>query len=258
MQLHLLPPRLLRRLDQDVKRLPQMLLVRLRTPAHHPNDIPPAHHAARQHDLPPRINHLIDILRDRVPENLLVDPRAPVHGPRPHPQDRHRERRPADDREQVRAVAHPRGELLAEPDVVREVGAHALHAVGADDEPDLQAAEAPAERDLPVAVVGHEAALAVHVAQVGGRDGEGVDEVGALFDVEEGGVEVGEEPFVHVGVKGVEGGKAGGVVLVFREDQGDAGVGGVDMDPDGGVVSDDGGDFGEVVYGAGGGCACGC
>ena len=139
--------------------------------------------------------------------------------------------------------------------MVGEVGAHALHAVGADDEPDLEAAEAPAQRDLPVAVVGHEAALAVGVAQVGGRDGEGVDEVLALPDVEEGGVEVGEEPFVHVCVEGVEGGEGGGVVFVLGEDEGDAGVGGVDVDPDGGVGGGDGGDGGEVVYCAGGGCA---
>ena len=75
-------------------------------------------------------------------------------------------------------------EELAEPDVVSDVGFEAVGAVGAEDEPDLQGAEAPAEGDLPVAVVGDEAGGGEVVAQVGGRDGEGVGEITAALDIE--------------------------------------------------------------------------
>jgi len=75
-------------------------------------------------------------------------------------------------------------EELAELDVLADVGSETGGAVGAEDEPDLQGAEAPAEGDLPVAVVGDEAGGGEVVAQVGRGDGEGVGEVAAALDVE--------------------------------------------------------------------------
>lgn len=75
-------------------------------------------------------------------------------------------------------------ELRAQMDVVADMGFQAVDAVGAQDEPDLEGAEAAAEGDLPVAVVGDEAGVGEVVAEVGGGDGEGVGEVAAAFDVE--------------------------------------------------------------------------
>lgn len=69
-------------------------------------------------------------------------------------------------------------------DVVANVGFQAGDAVGAQDEPDLEGAEAATEGDLPVAVVGDEAGGGEVVTEVGGGDGEGVGEVTAAFDVE--------------------------------------------------------------------------
>ena len=42
---------------------------------------------------------------------------------------------------------------------------------------------------------------------------------------------------------------------VFRADQGSAGVGGVDVHPDVGMLCEDGGEGAEGIDGAGGGCA---
>lgn len=131
-----------------------------------------------------------------------------------------------------------------------------MHPVRPEHEPDLQATKAPAERDLPIAVVSHETAVAASVAQVRGGDRQGVDEGLAGAHVQERGVKVGEEPLVHVRIEGVEGSEVGGVVLVFGEDEGDAGVGGVDVSPERvgeGEGREGSGERGEIVDGAGGG-----
>lgn len=62
---------------------------------------------------------------------------------------------------------------------------------------------------------------------------------------------------MHVEVEGVgyvaDGG--GVLALVFRQDEGGASVGSVDVDPEVGVLGAEGGDCGQVVDGAGAGCA---
>jgi len=55
---------------------------------------------------------------------------------------------------------------LAESDMVADVGFEALNAVGTHDEPNLEGAETAAERNLPVAVVCHEAGVGELVAEV--------------------------------------------------------------------------------------------
>ena len=68
--------------------------------------------------------------------------------------------------------------------LARDVGAQALGAVVADDEPELEGAEAPAERHVPVAVVDDRARVGRLVAQVFGQDAERVDQRGAVGDPE--------------------------------------------------------------------------
>lgn len=68
-----------------------------------------------------------------------------------------RKRRRGQDAEQVRARGHEGMEHGAQVEVVPHVGLQAGGAVRAQDEPDFQGAETPAERDLPVAVIGYQA-----------------------------------------------------------------------------------------------------
>ena len=100
-------------------------------------------------------------------------------------------------------------------------------------------------------VIGNESTFTMRVAQVRWR----VDQRFPLLDVEKRCVKVRKEPFVHVRVEGIEGDEVGGVMLVFRKDERGAGVGGVNVSPDGRVVGDDCGDACKIVYGAGGRCA---
>lgn len=136
------------------------------------------------------------------------------------------------DLEEVAPRLDQLGKLFAQADVLADMRLQALDAVGANDEPDLEAAEAPTEGDLPVAVVGHEARVGVVVAQDGEGDAQGLDEPAALADPEHAAVKVGQEPLVQVGVEAVEAVKVRGQVLVLGADEGDARVGGVDVDPD--------------------------
>ena len=75
-------------------------------------------------------------------------------------------------------------EELAEPYVIAYVGSEAVGTVRAEDEPDLQGAEAASEGDLPVTVVGDEAGGGEVVAQIRGGDGEGVGKIAAALDIE--------------------------------------------------------------------------
>ena len=86
-----------------------------------------------------------------------------------------------------------------------DVPLQSIDAVRAHHEPDLQRSKAPSERDLPVAVIGHEAAVGEGIAEVGRGDAECGREIFASADEEAAGVEVGEEPFVHVHIEAVEG-----------------------------------------------------
>ena len=72
----------------------------------------------------------------------------------------------------------------AQFEVVPDVGLQAGGAVRPQDDPDFQSAETAAERDLPVAVIGYQARGGEIVTEVGWSDGEGGDEILALFDVE--------------------------------------------------------------------------
>ena len=75
-------------------------------------------------------------------------------------------------------------EQLAEFDVIPDMGLQTRDTVCAQHEPDLQRAEAPAERELPVAVVGDEAGGGEVVVEVRARDGEGGGEGLAVLDEE--------------------------------------------------------------------------
>ena len=70
---------------------------------------------------------------------------------------------------EARVVVQSRGQALGERDVLADVVAQPLGAVGAQHEPQLERPEPPAERHLPVAVVDHRARLGGRVAQVLGQ-----------------------------------------------------------------------------------------
>ena len=102
----------------------------------------------------------------------------------------------------------------------------------------------------------------MRVLEVGGRDAQRGGEVRAVADEEAGGVEVGEQPFVHVHVETVRSCKCGRQVGVLRQYQRSTSISGIDVDP-GRVcrirvfsgVGVDGQNGAEVVGGAGRGRA---
>ena len=111
------------------------------------------------------------------------------------------------------------------------MGAQALGAVPAQDEPELEGPEPPAQRDMPVAVVDDRAGFGGRVAQVLGQHGEGLDQLGPVGDPEGVAVEPGEKPLVRVEAVGVGQLHAGMGPAQFGADRGGPGVGGVDVQP---------------------------
>lgn len=203
-------------------------------------------HRSSQVDFARRIERLVQCLGNLV-DHLLV---RSLDTERKEAKPRFRE-----DGVQVRARGNLGLELLGQHDAVADVGLQARYAVGAHDEPQLQRAESAAQRDLPVAVVGDEVAIAELVAQVGRLDAQRRDEVAAAADPDGGAVKGGEHPLVRVEVERVEAAKVRGQRLVLVEQQRGAGVGGVDVHPDfavaGGLVVGEGvRDAGKVVDGA--------
>lgn len=124
------------------------------------------------------------------------------------------------------------GKLLAQADVLADVRLQALDAERPDDEPDLEAAEAPTKGDLPVAVVGHEPRVGVVVAQDGQGDAERLDQPAALPHPQHAAVKVGQQPLVQVGVEAVEPVQPRRQVLVLGAHEGHARVRRVHVHPD--------------------------
>ncbi|GAW25135.1 putative aromatic-L-amino-acid decarboxylase [Rosellinia necatrix] len=216
---------------------------------------------ARQEDLAAGQHVVVRLLGELV---RLQDGRGVALAP--EPEHGEGEARARDDLEQVGPGAQQGGERLGEADVPADVGPQAADAVGADDEPDLEAAEAAAEGDLPVAVVGDEAAVGVGVLEDGEAHAQGVGQPGAVAHVQQAAVEVDEQPLVHVDVVAVEAREHGRQVLVLGAHERGAGVGRVHVHPDlalagalllgrqgggGRDLVEDVGDAVEVVDGAG-------
>lgn len=176
--------------------------------------------AAGEHVIVRRLGERVDVLH-RGRRALALEPE---HG--------EREARAREDLEQVGPRAQQGGEVLGEGYVFPHVRAEAVDAVGADDEPDLEAAEAAAEGDLPVAVVGDEAAVGVGVAQDGEADAQRGREPGPVAHVQHAAVEVDEQPLVHVHVVAVEAREHGRQVLVLGAHERRPGVRGVHVHPD--------------------------
>lgn len=93
------------------------------------------------------------------------------------------------------------------PDVALQTG----NAVGPHDEPELEAAEAAAQRDAPMAVV--YGAVGVAVLEVERVDDEGGGQADTVTHPESGAVEAGQQPLVGVRVEGV------GVLDTWRGEQ---------------------------------------
>ena len=91
---------------------------------------------------------------------------------------------------------------------------------------------------MPVAVVDDRAGLGGGVAQVLRQDRQRADQRGAVGHPERAAVEVGEQPLVRVGAVGV--GELDAVVdpAELGRDRGDAGPGGVDVQPGAVLVRD--------------------
>lgn len=213
----------LSRLNQQIKQLLNSLLPHRRHTRTHSNRKMLLDHRARQVKLATGINRIVQLLRAAVDLVLAIPA---------HPERDEAEMRLCEDGEQVWPGDELGLEGLAERDAALDVGLQAADAVGAQDEPQLERAEAAAEGDLPVAVVGDELVVAVLVAQVVRLDAEGVDEVAALADPDGGAVKGREHPLVRVEVEGVEVGDGLGQGLVFVQEERGAGVGCVDVDPD--------------------------
>ena len=140
------------------------------------------------------------------------------------------------------AERHRRGDLEAgiglqpllehgrETDVLPQPPAQPLDAEAPQHEPELQGAEAPPQRNPPVAVVDH---LGIALgAQVLGLDGAGSKQGRAIAHEVGRAVEVGEEPLVRVEDEGVGVLRSGDDVPVLGEDGRAAGEGGIHVEED--------------------------
>ena len=98
---------------------------------------------------------------------------------------------------------HPPGELLGQATWSRIMAWIGADAVDAQREPQLERAEAPAEGDLPVAVVDDRAGLAGRGPEVLGQDRQRAEQRGPVGHPEQVAVEVHAHPLVRVGAVGV-------------------------------------------------------
>lgn len=233
-------------LDQGLKHALHMLLPHGGHPQAHPNGKLAVDNGARQVEAAAGIHSLVHLLRARIHLVLVLPGDA---------QRDQAEPRSCKDGKQVPPAAQPLLELLAHGHAVANVRLQAAYAVAAQDEPQLERAEAPAEWDLPVSVVGDELVVRELVAQVRRLDAQRGDEVGAGAHKRRAAVKRGEHPLVRVEVERVEVHERRGDVLVLREEERRAGVGGVDVDEQlrlagGDAALEDARDAGKVVDGA--------
>ena len=114
-------------------------------------------------------------------EALQQPPVRVVARPQPEAHQVQRDRR---GQLEARIVAHPAGELLRQRHVPPDVMPQPLHAVMPDHEPQLERAEPPPQRDLPVAIVDHRARLRRLVPQILRQDAQRADQRGAVGHVE--------------------------------------------------------------------------
>ncbi len=103
-----------------------------------------------------------------------------------------------DDELEIRVALDPAGEFAGERNVAANVAPQTLDPVVPDHEPELERAKTASERHLPVAIVHHRTRLGRRVAQIIGQHREGVDQGGAVGDIEAVAVEVCQQPLVWV------------------------------------------------------------
>lgn len=195
-------------LDEDLEMLSHVPLFYKRCRGVMPDRVDASNHSTGEEYLALSKDELVRLLRQRI---LLLQGRgralsasASASAPALELEHRQGEARARDDLEQVGAALQQAREGLGEADVLPDVGLQAPDAVRAHDEPDLEAAEAPPERDLPVAVVGHEPRVRVAVAQDRQRHAQRVDQRPPVPHVQHAAVEVDQQPLVQVRVEAVE------------------------------------------------------
>ena len=122
-----------------ISTLSNVLLVRQRVRAHHADRIR-TDDAGREEDLPSLIHQLVDLLRELV---RLVLARARLRHDREHGKG---ETGAGDDVKEIGSCLDQVGKHLSKFNVLADVVLQALDTVRPQHEPDLQAAEAAAER----------------------------------------------------------------------------------------------------------------
>ncbi|KUI56885.1 hypothetical protein VP1G_10850 [Cytospora mali] len=174
-----------------------MPLLRQTVPGHDPDSELALEHSPRHPDLTGLVDLLIQLLRQLIPPLLRLRLRS-------HPEHSQGKDRPRQHLKQVPPPLHQPSKQLPQLDAPPDILLQAPDAVVAHDEPDLQGAEPPPQGDLPVPVVGHEAAVAVRVAVDVQLRAHGLLQPAAVGHEQAGRVEVGQQPLVHVGVERVE------------------------------------------------------
>ena len=99
---------------------------------------------------------------------------------------------------EVGVLFDPTGQLRGHLDSPPDVSADALHPERSDHKPQLEGPEPPSEGYLPVPVVDHCPGGSRLVLEVLGQDGQRLDQLGPIGDIEGGAVEVGQHPLVGV------------------------------------------------------------
>ncbi len=119
-------------------------------------------------------------------------------------------------------ILDPSGELLRQRDVLTDVMLQPLYPIMPDDEPQLERAETPSQRNLPVAIVDHGTGLGGFIAQVFGQHTQSLDEGLPVRDIEAIAVEIGEHPFVGIEAVAVGKFQSGVSMAKFRTKRGRA------------------------------------
>lgn len=186
------------RTNQDIECFSQILLISILIATDYSDGIDALNDAASQEDLPRGVDGFVDPLRNGISALELPifvfkddtrgyfplfcakmrDPilkrdlgflfRCWLHGEHGQSKSRRRE-----DLEKIGLREDHVVEHHPQTNMVPDVRFQARDTVASEDEPDLQGAETAPERDLPVAVIGHETGVREIVAKIGRRDGEG-------------------------------------------------------------------------------------
>ena len=215
-----------------------------------------------------RISHRSRRLKDRIHcvprrrfrhpicQRLLLPAAVRRHRLRLDSKTSQRKHRPSHHLKQIPPPRDPPRKHLPQPNRPLNMLLHPLNPIAPHNKPDLQRPESPSQWNLPIPIIRDKSRIRVFVRVVRRTNRQRSRQIPAILDEQTRSVEIDKQPFVHIHVEGIEVGEEVAVLfLVLGEDEGCAGVGGVNVDPEVGVLCEDGDEGGEVVDAAGGGCA---